>query len=98
MSDVARLPDKVVGWKLLLIAALPAIVPATLWLAANVVWRYACPAWRLKSDLKCVVASLDLSWLMMFGLILSPYLLFVTVPLSIVLCAIVLFLRRRRNA
>jgi hypothetical protein len=80
--------------KPLLLALLPALATGALWLVALLVYRQACPDWCLTCTQTCVIGETDLGWLMVYGLLLGPYLLCITAPLSAVLLAVV-FLRRR---
>jgi hypothetical protein len=79
-----------------LVAALPALVPLLLLVGANVVYRYHCPKWCLKCIEQCAVGAVDLGSLMVLGLIVSPLLLYLAIPISLI-SAITLFVLRRRR-
>lgn len=78
-------------------AAVTTGFPALLWAIAIGVHSRACPAWCLTCTHACGIGEADIGWLMVWGLIVSPYVLLVTVPLCIVLIALAA-LRRRREA
>lgn len=81
------------------IAATLVVVPTMLWLAAAVVHVQWCSEWCLKCTHPCTVAGLNADWLMTFGLILSPYALFLTIPLALLaVFAVFILSRRRRHA
>lgn len=78
-----------------LAALLPAAVPSVCWLLAELVHEKWCGAWCLKCTHACTVGSIHADWLMVFGLILSPYLLLVGAPLSLVMLVFVLVRKPR---
>ena len=78
-------------------ALVPAVLPALLWSIALLVRSTVCPLWCLTCLNSCVVAGLDLSWLLAWGII-GPDLLLVTAPVSALSLGIVLVLRRRAIA
>jgi hypothetical protein len=77
------------------ISAFFAFMPLFLWLAATGVYRRWCSDWCLTCTHQCTVAGLDLSWLLAYGIVLSPCLLFITTPLFLVLLSALVFSRRR---
>jgi hypothetical protein len=81
-----------------LIAALPALLPSALWLTAKLAYNTVCPKWCLKCVEHCSLVTVDLSALMVIGLIYSPLLLLATVPVSVVLISVIFTVNRRRHA
>ena len=75
-------------------ALVPAVLPALLWSIAMFVRSTVCPLWCLTCSNSCMLAGLDLSWLIAWANI-GPGLLLVTAPVSALLVGIVLVLRRR---
>jgi hypothetical protein len=81
------------------IAAFLIVAPAMLWLAATVAHSQWCTDWYLTCTRECTLGGLNADWLMAFGLILAPYVLFFTTPVVfLVLLALVVFKRRRQHA
>lgn len=78
------------------IATTLVVVPAILWLAAAVVHDQWCPVWCLTCTHQCTVGGLNAEWLMVFGLILSPYVLLFTIPLALLVLFAAFVLSRRR--
>lgn len=75
-------------------ALLPVLLTTGLWVAGTFVHSLACPAWCLMCVNTCPVGGVDLSWLVAWGVI-GHYFLALTGPISALLLAVVVLLRRR---
>ncbi len=78
-----------------LIAVLPALFPFALWVLAEFVHSQWCNGWCLTCTHGCSVSGMDASWLLVLGLIYSPYLLAITAPLSLLQLLALLVMKRR---
>lgn len=60
-----------------------ALCPVALWLVAQAIYASACGDWCMICTRRCVILGMNADWVMTLGLVLSPALLLVSIPLGI---------------